>query len=146
MLDILQGVPISLRIKDKNHYNGNWNSTDLPVLPVWSHLLSPPTLPSAATPVSFLLINIWVYQPYSPQKFAFSSHLPPIVGIGFFFLFKFLKRFYLFIHERHRERDTGKGEADSMQGARYGTWSQDSRIMLWAKGRRSTTEPPRHPA
>ena len=31
------------------------------------------------------------------------------------------------------------------QGAWCGTWSQDPRIMTWAKGRHSTTEPPRHP-
>ena len=41
--------------------------------------------------------------------------------------FNFLKRFYLFIHERHKEREveTGRGrrvgEAGSMQGARRGT-------------------------
>ena len=32
-----------------------------------------------------------------------------------------------------------------MQGARCGTRSGDSRITLWAKGRHSTTEPPRDP-
>ena len=36
----------------------------------------------------------------------------------------FLKRFYLFIHERHKEREAdtqAEGEAGSMQGARRGT-------------------------
>ena len=61
----------------------------------------------------------------------------------------FFKRFYLFIHERHTqgEADTqAKGEAGSMQGARCVTRSQNSRITAWGKGRRSTTEPPRHPS
>ena len=58
----------------------------------------------------------------------------------------FFLRFYLFIHERHRETHTqAEGEAGSLWGARCGTWSQDSRIMPWAEGRCSTTEPPRHP-
>ena len=53
--------------------------------------------------------------------------------LSFFFL-----RFYLFIHrdaEREREAETqGKGEAVSMQRARRGTRSRDSRIMPWAAG------------
>ena len=48
-------------------------------------------------------------------------------------------------------RDTGWGEAKtqaegetgSMQGARCGTQSRDSRIVPWAKGRCQTAEPPR---
>ena len=43
----------------------------------------------------------------------------------------FLKRFYLFIHERHKEREAeikAEGEAGSMQGARCGTRSGDSEI------------------
>ena len=53
----------------------------------------------------------------------------------------FLKRFYLFIHERHREgerereADTqAEGEAGSVQGTRSGTRSQVSRITPWAAG------------
>ena len=45
-------------------------------------------------------------------------------------------------------RDTqtqAEGEAGSLRGARCGSWSQDPRIMPWAKGRRSTIESPRHP-
>ena len=60
----------------------------------------------------------------------------------------FFLRFYFFIHERHREREAetqAEGEAGSSQGARCGTWSQDSGNMPWAEGRRSTTEPPRRP-
>ena len=37
-------------------------------------------------------------------------------------------------------------EAGSMQRARCGTQSWDSGITPWAKGRCSTTEPPRHPS
>ena len=65
----------------------------------------------------------------------------------------FLKRFYLFIHERHthrermrereRGRDTGRERSRLHAGARCGTRSQDPGITTWAKGRCSTTEPPR---
>ena len=62
-----------------------------------------------------------------------------------FIFYYFLKRFYLFIHERQREterereRETetetqAEGEAGSMQGARHGTQSQVSRIMPRAEG------------
>ena len=40
------------------------------------------------------------------------------------FIFLFFKRFYLFIHERHTQREVetqAEGEAGSMQGARCGT-------------------------
>ena len=69
------------------------------------------------------------------------------------FIFIFLKDFvYLFMRGRERERER-EGEASThekqapcrVQGARRGTWSRDPRITLWAKGRRSTTEPPRDP-
>ena len=59
---------------------------------------------------------------------------------------------YLFIRdterdwEREREAETqAEGEAVSVQGARCGTQSWDSRITPWAEGRCSTAEPPRHP-
>ncbi|XP_048961070.1 cilia- and flagella-associated protein 299 isoform X13 [Canis lupus baileyi] len=42
-----------------------------------------------------------------------------------------------------RGRDTGRGRSSSPWGARCGTQSQDPGIMTRAKGRRSTTEPPR---
>ena len=38
-----------------------------------------------------------------------------------------------------------EGEAGPPWGARYGTPSQDPRVTPWAKGRCSTTEPPRCP-
>ena len=46
----------------------------------------------------------------------------------------------------HTEAETqAEGEAVSLQEAWCGTRSQDSRIMTWAEGTRSTAEPPRHP-
>ena len=61
----------------------------------------------------------------------------------------FFKRFiYLFMIDIEREREAEtqeEGEAGSMQGARRGTRSRDSRIAPWAKGRRQTAEPPRDP-
>ena len=64
--------------------------------------------------------------------------LPPTGVIRVF------KNFILFIYSwRHTEAETqAEGEAGSMQGAQCGTRSQDPRITSWAKGRRSTTEPP----
>ena len=55
-------------------------------------------------------------------------------------IFIFFKRFYLFMRdtegEREKEAETqAEGEAGSMQGARCGTQSQNSRITPWAKGR-----------
>ena len=45
--------------------------------------------------------------------------------------------------EREREAETqAEGKTGSMQAARYRTQSQVSRVMPWAKGRRSTAEPP----
>ena len=62
---------------------------------------------------------------------------------SFFFL-----RFYLFIPERHRERergtDTGKERSwlHSIQGAWSGTQSQVSRTTPWAQGGSKTAELP----
>ena len=48
--------------------------------------------------------------------------------------------------ERERQAETqAEGEAGSMQGAWRGIRSQDRGITPWAKGRRSTAEPPGHP-
>ena len=50
------------------------------------------------------------------------------------------------MREREREAQTqAEGEAGSMQGAWRGTWSRDSRLTPWAKGRHSIAEPPRRP-
>ena len=52
----------------------------------------------------------------------------------------FFKDLFIYSWETQTE-----GEAGSLQGARCGTRSQDPGIMPWAKGRRSTTEPPKCP-
>ena len=53
---------------------------------------------------------------------------------------------FVYSWETHRERQRRRQrEAGSLQGARCGTRSQGSRIMPWAEGRHSTTEPPRDP-
>ena len=66
-----------------------------------------------------------------------------------FFLFCFVlffKILLIYSWEIQREAETyAEGEAGSMQGAWCGTRSWDSRIMLWAKGRHQTAEPPRRP-
>ena len=50
------------------------------------------------------------------------------------------------MRDTEKEAETQEeGEAGSMQRAQCGTQSPDSRIMLWAEGRRSTAEPPRCP-
>ena len=58
---------------------------------------------------------------------------------SYFILFYFFKYFiYLFMRDTEREREAetqAEGEAGSMQGARCGTRTRDSRIAPWAKGR-----------
>ena len=50
------------------------------------------------------------------------------------------------MRDTEREAETqAEGEAGSLWVAWCGTWSQDPRIMTWAKGRCSTAEPPRCP-
>ena len=59
----------------------------------------------------------------------------------------FFKDFiYLFMRDTESEAETqAEGVAGSMQGAWCGTPSQNSKIMPWAEGRRSTPEPPGDP-
>ena len=54
-------------------------------------------------------------------------------------------RFYLFIHERHRERgrDIGRERSRLHAGSLMLEGSQDPGITTWTEGRCSTTEPPR---
>ena len=47
----------------------------------------------------------------------------------------------LFIHERHRRRDTGRGRSRLHAGSPTRTGFWDSGVMPWAEGRRSATEP-----
>ena len=62
------------------------------------------------------------------------------------YLFFFL-RICLFMRDtrRERSRDTAEGEAGSSWRTQCKTRSQDPKITTWAKGRCSTTEPPRCP-
>ena len=61
-------------------------------------------------------------------------------------IFFFFLRFYLFMRDTEKETETqAEGEVGSLRGARRGTQSQDPGITPWAKGRRSTAEPPRGP-
>ena len=100
-------------------------------------------------------VNIWkralcvlaiisTFQPTGNRNIRIIISLRTLTGNNSLFL-----RSYLFIHERHREREAetkAEGEAGSPQGTQWGTPSQDSRITTWARSRPSTTEPPRHPS
>ena len=56
------------------------------------------------------------------------------------------KKDFVYAWETQRVAETqAEGEAGSLWGAQCGTRSQDPRITPSAKGRRSTTEPPRCP-
>ena len=101
----------------------------------------PQPLFSKATSISFLFIppgmfyaSVYLYIPCIPLLTHIEAAIHTFPHLSFFFL-----RFHLFIHERHREeRPRQREKAGSMQGARRGTRSQDSRITPWAEGRRST--------
>ena len=55
--------------------------------------------------------------------------------------FCFFKISFIYSWETQREAETQvEGEAGLLRGAQCGTWSQDPRIMTWAKGRCSATE------
>ena len=61
-------------------------------------------------------------------------------------LILFFKFVYLFLRDTERGAETqAEGEAGSPGGPQCGTQSQDPGIATWAKGRCSTTEPPRCP-
>uniref|UniRef100_A0A8C0M2Q6 Ig-like domain-containing protein n=1 Tax=Canis lupus familiaris TaxID=9615 RepID=A0A8C0M2Q6_CANLF len=78
---------------------------------------------------------------FSDQDTTQTNHHGVCAWLGFpchyFILFFFSKRFYLFIHERPRERgrDTDRGRSRlHTPGARRGTRSRVSRITPWAEG------------
>ena len=50
------------------------------------------------------------------------------------------------MRDTERAETQAEREASSMQGARCGTRSWDSRITSWAEGRYQTAEPPRCPS
>ena len=67
-----------------------------------------------------------------------------LILLPLFFTSKNIYRFYLFMRDTQREAETqAEGEAGSPQGAWCQTPSQHSGIMTWAKGRCSTTGPPK---
>ena len=79
-----------------------------------------------------------------PFSHATLTHLHSFRLLKFF---KFLKNLCIYSWKTQREAEIwAEGKAGSMQGARYRTQSQDLGIMTWAKGRRSTTEPPKYSA
>ena len=63
--------------------------------------------------------------------------------LSFFFFFKDF--IYLFLRDTGRGRDIGRGRSRILWGAWCGPWSQDPGITTWAKGRCSTTKPPKCP-
>ena len=68
---------------------------------------------------------------------------PQSIRVFFTFFFKIL---FIYSWETERETETqAEGEAGSSQGAQCRTRSQNPGITPWAKDRRSTTEPPKHP-
>ena len=98
----------------------------------------------------------WIQEQYSihfddeNQKWDFIWKQGQVLkGYNMVFMEIFLKDFiYLFMRDTEREREVetqAKREAGSMQEAWCGTRSWDPRITPWAKGRHSTTEPPRCP-
>ena len=68
------------------------------------------------------------------------------LSVQLFISFFFLKKYFIYLFMREREAGTWvEGEAGSLWGVWCRTWSQDPRIMTWAKGSCLTTEPPRCP-
>ena len=92
-----------------------------------------------------LLVNHFIYFIDRPLPFLCWPCLPWVLVFIYFLLFSFLvaiiiffKRFYLFIHERHTEREAetqAKRKAGFMQGPQCGTRFQDPGTTPWAKGR-----------
>ena len=74
-------------------------------------------LPSAA--------HKWMSQKAASQRSGVYIITSQVCLTYLFSVFLFLKIFYLFIHERHREAETqAEGQAGSLQGAPCGTRSQ----------------------
>ena len=59
--------------------------------------------------------------------------------------FFFLRFIYLFVKDTEKGRDTGRGRSRLHVGCPMWDSIPDPRIMPWAEGGCSTTEPPRHP-
>ena len=91
-----------------------------------------------------------------PQGYKMVATEPPTIvfkaenkkakeKMGLHFFKKILFIYSWNTHTHTHTHTEAEGEAGSMQEARCGTPFQDSRIMPWVKGKRSTTEPPRFP-
>ena len=80
-------------------------------------------------------------------KILFKIHLFKKNNKIHLFFFFYLRLFIcLFMRDTQKEAETqAEGETGSLQGAWCGTRSHYPGITPWAKGRRSTTEPPRRP-
>ena len=121
---------------------------------VWKHGLRKPSIISA-------LFSYWIWESHGLGTSGSLSRdiwaVEPLNAVGsqqwaalgeVLLPESFFKRFYLFIHERHRERQRYRQkekQALPAQGAWCRTRSLHPGIMLWAEGRCSTAEPPRHP-
>ena len=91
-------------------------------------------------------VCICVFSTHIRVKFKDTQHKVKVSWAELSDSFFFLK--ISFFHERHTEREAetqAEGEPDSMQGARCGTRSLDSRLTLWPEGRQQTAEPCRCP-
>ena len=91
--------------------------------------------------IIYLLFIVKCHHPPLQSKL----HVDVVYVLSIFFF-----NFYLFMivteRERERRRDTGRGRSRlHAPGARCGIRSWVSRIAPWAKGRRLTAAPPRHP-
>ena len=64
-------------------------------------------------------------------------------------IYIYILRFYVFIHERHIEKERGRDTGRERSRLYAGSPMWDSilglQIMPWAEDRRSTPEPPRRP-
>ena len=78
------------------------------------------------------------------QRIQHAIRILTLILFYFFNPFFKWKILFMYLWETQREAETwAKGEAGSLSGGWRGTGSQDPRIVTWAKGRHSTTEPPR---
>ena len=85
-----------------------------------------------------LLLNTWLLAAavLGAEHMCPGPHNQAVTCKTYIFFKDFI---YLFIHERHTQRERGaetqaEEEAGSMQGAQRGTWSWVSRITPWIEG------------
>ena len=92
-------------------------------------------------PYTWIFSEVWAYFKISPNAKRSSKNSP--ITIKWFFL----KILFIYSWETQRERQRHRQREKQAPHwlPQCGTQSQDPRIMIWAKGRCSTTEPPRRP-